>query len=111
MKVSVATLCDFAQVREGLLFVSSGNITRVSRPAFPTRVDLFLALSFVVDARKESGDYSIEAAVRTESGDPVARASVNLAVRESPNAQAGVCLLYTSPSPRDATLSRMPSSA
>ena len=25
--------------------------------------------------------------------------------------QAGVCLLYTSPSPRDATLSRMPSSA
>ena len=25
--------------------------------------------------------------------------------------QADVCLLYTSPSPRDATLSRMPSSA
>ena len=25
--------------------------------------------------------------------------------------QAGTCLLYTSPSPRDATLSRMPSSA
>ena len=28
-----------------------------------------------------------------------------------PNAQAEACLLYTSPSPRDATLSRMPSSA
>ena len=26
-------------------------------------------------------------------------------------ARAGICLLYTSPSPRDATLSRMPSSA
>ena len=26
-------------------------------------------------------------------------------------AQPGICLLYTSPSPRDATLSRMPSSA
>ena len=25
--------------------------------------------------------------------------------------EAGICLLYTSPSPRDATLSRMPSSA
>ena len=25
--------------------------------------------------------------------------------------QLGICLLYTSPSPRDATLSRMPSSA
>ena len=29
----------------------------------------------------------------------------------SPHAQCGTCLLYTSPSPRDATLSRMPSSA
>ena len=27
------------------------------------------------------------------------------------DAQSGICLLYTSPSPRDATLSRMPSSA
>ena len=27
------------------------------------------------------------------------------------NSEAGICLLYTSPSPRDATLSRMPSSA
>ena len=27
------------------------------------------------------------------------------------NAKVGICLLYTSPSPRDATLSRMPSSA
>ena len=26
-------------------------------------------------------------------------------------ARTGICLLYTSPSPRDATLSRMPSSA
>ena len=30
---------------------------------------------------------------------------------ETQAAQASVCLLYTSPSPRDATLSRMPSSA
>ena len=28
-----------------------------------------------------------------------------------PTAHAEICLLYTSPSPRDATLSRMPSSA
>ena len=36
-----------------------------------------------------------------------------LALFEQPQADDGVesCLLYTSPSPRDATLSRMPSSA
>ena len=31
--------------------------------------------------------------------------------RETPDSQVRICLLYTSPSPRDATLSRMPSSA
>ena len=30
---------------------------------------------------------------------------------QKPNPQLNICLLYTSPSPRDATLSRMPSSA
>ena len=29
----------------------------------------------------------------------------------APKRMSGICLLYTSPSPRDATLSRMPSSA
>ena len=32
-------------------------------------------------------------------------------VGEDPASKVYVCLLYTSPSPRDATLSRMPSSA
>ena len=34
-----------------------------------------------------------------------------VAIEDSVWVQADVCLLYTSPSPRDATLSRMPSSA
>ena len=33
------------------------------------------------------------------------------AIRERPGVREWPCLLYTSPSPRDATLSRMPSSA
>ena len=34
-----------------------------------------------------------------------------VAVKDYPEVTIRVCLLYTSPSPRDATLSRMPSSA
>ena len=46
----------------------------------------------------------------------VAGFAYNFAGFETPDslqtiADLGVCLLYTSPSPRDATLSRMPSSA
>lgn len=33
--ISSVLLCDFAQVREGLLFVLSGGITRVYRPKLP----------------------------------------------------------------------------
>ena len=36
---------------------------------------------------------------------------VNSAFAVAKNVQSILCLLYTSPSPRDATLSRMPSSA
>ena len=42
--------------------------------------------------------------------DPVKLAANDLTVQEVERALRG-CLLYTSPSPRDATLSRMPSSA
>lgn len=90
LKISVATLCDFAQVREGLLFVSSGNITRVGRPAFPTQVNLYLALSFVVEPQNDQGDYTVEARVRSHAGELVSSATVALSVREGTNTRAAV---------------------
>lgn len=36
-------LCDFAQVREGLLFVSSGGITRVAAPGIGAPVTISVA--------------------------------------------------------------------
>ena len=41
--VRSAMLCDFAQVREGLLFVSSGGITRVAAPALGAPVSISVA--------------------------------------------------------------------
>lgn len=38
-----AIVCDFAQVREGLLFVSSGGITRISFPQWPGQASFCLA--------------------------------------------------------------------
>ena len=45
---------------------------------------------------------------RTQADRALYRAAMQGAIAETPNL---TCLLYTSPSPRDATLSRMPSSA
>ena len=44
-------------------------------------------------------------------GQKEAKKAVAVALRNRWRRQALTCLLYTSPSPRDATLSRMPSSA
>jgi hypothetical protein len=47
VEFSTAILCDFAQVREGLLFVSSGGITRIYHPPknpLPRPLGLYLAL-------------------------------------------------------------------
>ena len=36
--VRSAILCDFAQIREGLLFISSGGITRIATPNPPSPI-------------------------------------------------------------------------
>ena len=47
-----------------------------------------------------------------EASQTLERIARQAAKRENPSlAETDICLLYTSPSPRDATLSRMPSSA
>jgi hypothetical protein len=42
--VNAALLCDFAQVRDGLLFVASGGIDRLYRPELPASMGVYLAL-------------------------------------------------------------------
>lgn len=46
MKVATALLCDFAQVRENLLFMASGGVTRLWRHEFPATMNVDLALAF-----------------------------------------------------------------
>ncbi len=44
MDISTALLCDFAEVREGLLFLVGGPITRLWRPQFPAPMSVCVAL-------------------------------------------------------------------
>ena len=60
--------------------------------------------------KKSRNSYSVpdvQRTVTTEDGEKVTLAKKNERLYRT----APFCLLYTSPSPRDATLSRMPSSA
>jgi hypothetical protein len=48
VKLLVATLCDFANVREGLLNVTSAGVTRVYAQTFPAPMNVVLALQLDV---------------------------------------------------------------
>lgn len=45
MELITTLLCDFAQVRGGLLYVASGGVTRFFAQALPTPLNLWLALA------------------------------------------------------------------
>ncbi len=56
--VRSAILCDFAQVREGLLFIASGGITRVASPGLDAPVRFYVAGEIEVPI--DESDQSIE---------------------------------------------------
>ena len=68
------------------------------------RARIELALSVLDGESPSSADPTLHAVLTPHATLPETRARLDLAYQS-------ICLLYTSPSPRDATLSRMPSSA
>lgn len=76
MKLTCALLCDAATVREGLINVLGGGVSRVSRPALPA--PLGMALALVVDQhRTEMGrEHRLDVLVLSEDGAELARANL-----------------------------------
>lgn len=72
MNISVAMLCDFAQVRSGLLFVSSGGVTQIRRPKFPAPVGLMLALAVEVAEYEAQEPFQVKVRVEDADGARVA---------------------------------------
>jgi hypothetical protein len=68
LEISSALLCDFAQVRDGLLFVSSGGITRMWRPELPAGMDVWLAIVVEVDAVEGRVPHEILVRIVDEDG-------------------------------------------
>ena len=68
MQLQAAILCDFAQVREGMLFVSSGGVTRLFCPRLPWPLPIHLAL--VLEAGPDEIDmvHEVRVTVTSEGG-------------------------------------------
>ncbi len=65
MELSTAILCDFAQVRDRLLFVSSGAVTRLYRPELPLPLGLMLGLVVEVPIEETTEEHELVTRVIT----------------------------------------------
>jgi hypothetical protein len=89
-RLTTLLLCDFAQVREGLLFVSSGGISRVVQGTYPANPRLHLAM--VVHLPVDSLGQSHQVHVRLkypDSAEVIANAEVAIQLNTVSGAFAG----------------------
>ncbi len=73
MRVDCALLCDAATVREGLLHILGGGVTRAPRPAFPAPMGVALALRIVVHPTETDSPHQGRILVQAEDGATLAQ--------------------------------------
>ena len=73
MQVAAAILCDHASVREGLLIVVGGGITRLGRNTFPAPLNLGLALLLELHQVELARPHELEVLIQDQDGGEVAR--------------------------------------
>jgi hypothetical protein len=78
MDVTTALLADFAQVREGLLFVSSGGVTRLFKDQLPAPLGVFLAIVLELDRIEAERVHEIQVVVVDEDGQELAEVSAEI---------------------------------
>jgi hypothetical protein len=69
--VAAAFLCDFAEVRERLLFAVGGGITRLWRETFPASMEASLALLLELHQMELATRHDLQVVVQGEDGQRV----------------------------------------
>lgn len=83
MDVTTAMLADFAQVREGLLFVASGGITRCYREQLPAPLGVHLAIVLELDRLEAERAHEVRVVVVDEDGGELAEISGEIQLGET----------------------------
>jgi hypothetical protein len=72
MQIDCALLCDAATVREGMLHILGGGITRAYRPQFPAPVEMSLALLIRIHPAEMAKPHSLDVQLRDSDGKQLA---------------------------------------
>jgi hypothetical protein len=78
-RITTMLLCDFAQVREGLLTVVSGGVTRVGLSRFPSPTPLYLAIVLYLPPDATDREHAVRVLFKyPETAEKFAEANVNV---------------------------------
>jgi hypothetical protein len=80
--IDCALLCDAATVREGLLHVLGGGVTRAGRAQYPSPLGLTLALRILVHPTEAERPHNLDIRLQGEDGQPVAAVGVEFGVSD-----------------------------
>ena len=80
MNVDCALLCDAATVREGLLHILGGGVTRISRPEFPAQLGVQVALRIVIHPTESGTQHSARMVLQNEDGATVGELGFEFAI-------------------------------
>jgi hypothetical protein len=73
MDITSALICNYAEVREGLLFIAGGGVTRLVRPEYPATLGICVAVVMEGTEGEVAGiPHDIQLLVRDGDGQPVA---------------------------------------
>jgi hypothetical protein len=72
MEITTALLADYAQVRDGLLFVSSGGVTRCYRDQLPAPLNIHMAMVMELDRLEAEKVHEVHVVVVDEDGQQLA---------------------------------------
>jgi hypothetical protein len=89
MEIKSALLCDFASVREGLLHILGGGITRMWRPSVPTQLGIMAALVLDLEPEVAAQPHQVRIAIDSSTGQTVAEIVVALQLDQNPRLEAG----------------------
>ena len=89
MRIDCALLCDAATVREGLLHVLGGGITRAGRSVFPGPLGLTLALRILVHPTEAGHMHKLVVLLQGEDGQEAARVDIEFGVADPGTLEPG----------------------
>lgn len=89
MEVDCALLCDAVTIREGLLHILGGGVTRANRPGFPAPLGLNLALRILVHPTEADRSHLLEATLQDADGKTIAKISAQFGLNDLGDTQPG----------------------